>query len=183
METRKAEKAAEDAKAKAKEKMRAAMAIFTPEGRAKRGAFRKIAWIRKRQLAMRKAMAGFRLSGCRHVLHAMKEQVLLMAKLRKGGAALFNRKARAAFSSWAEMALKGASRARKMQAALMRMSPEGRALSAGFGAWLDLLAQVQNMRRALSGFLNSSLKRAMTAWIDATFQVRPPPAQLPPHTC
>ena len=155
-----------------KEKMKAALVGFTPEGRAKKGAFRKIAWIRKRHLAMMKATAGFRLSGCRHALHAMQEQVQLMAKLRKGGAALFNRKARAAYSTWAEMALAGAARQRKMEAAMKRMTPEGRALIAGFRSWVELMDEVQNMRRALSGFLNGSLKRAMTAWVEATFIVR-----------
>ena len=42
-----------------KEKIKAALAGFTPEGRAKKFAFRRIAWIRKRQLAMQRAMSGY----------------------------------------------------------------------------------------------------------------------------
>ena len=58
-----------------KAKLRSALAGFTPEGRAKKAVLRKIAWIRKRRLAMQKAMAGFRLAGCRSALHAMRQQV------------------------------------------------------------------------------------------------------------
>jgi hypothetical protein len=105
-------------------------------------------------------------------------QMALMRKLRKGGSAFFLRKARAAYTSWAEQALKGASRQRKMAAALKRMSPEGRALAAGFGAFKDLFEQLQALRRAVSGFVNGSIKKAFTMWIEATFDVRAPP--LPP---
>ena len=154
-----------------KEKLRAALAGMSPEGRAKKSVIRKIAWIRKRKLAMAKALNGFRLAGCKAFIVKMQEHLEKMQKLRKGGAALFNRKARAAFSTWAEQALKGAGRAKKLEAALRRMSPEGRALVAGFNAWAELLFEIQNLRRAASGFVNASEKKAMTAWIEATFAV------------
>ena len=155
-----------------KEKLRAAIALLSPEGRAKKAVMLKLVWIRKRKLAMQKALAGFRLAGPRKALHHMLEQVHAMQKLRRGGAAIRNRKARAAYNAWAEAALAGAERKRKMEAALKRMSPEGRMLMAGFGAWLELLYELQGLRRAASGFINGSCKRAMTAWIEATFAVR-----------
>ena len=79
--------------------------------------------------------------------------------------------------------MKGASRQRKMEAFLKRMSPEGRALTGAFNTWLELLFELQNLRRAAAGFVNGSQKKAFSAWIDATFQVRihDHPAQL--HRC
>ena len=153
-------------------KMKAAVASFTPEGRAMKAALRKIAWVRKRHLAMQRALAGFRLSGCRRALRVMEEQVRLMAKLRRGGAAFFMRKTRACWNVWSEMAAKAANRNAKLSAALARMSPEGRALKSALSMWTELLEQVQQLRRAASGFINGSLKRAFTAWIENTFTVK-----------
>jgi hypothetical protein len=64
-----------------KAKIKAAVVAFTPEGRAKKQALQKIAWIRKRNIAMQRALAGFRLSGCRRALHAMHEQVRVCRSL------------------------------------------------------------------------------------------------------
>jgi hypothetical protein len=155
-----------------KAKIRAAVAMLSPEGRAKRAAFQRIAWIRKRNLAMGRAAAGFRLSGCRHALHVMAEQLMRMQKLRKGGAAFFMRKTRACWNVWAEVAGKAAARKRKLAAAATRMTPEGRAMLYGFARWHELLDEVNNLRRALSGFVRGSEKKALTAWIEATFAVR-----------
>ena len=74
--------------------------------------------------------------------------------------------------SQAETAGRGAARQRKMEAYLARMSPEGRAMTAAYAKWAELLYELQGLRKAASGFINGSYKKAMTKWIEATFAVR-----------
>ena len=154
-----------------KAKMAAALAAFTPEGRAKKAAFRQIAWIRKRMLAMQRAANGFRLAGCRAFLQKLHVQLEFLRNLRKAASSIFRRKERLCWNVWSAMAASAHSRKEKMAAAAMKLTPEGRMMTAGFQGFLEVYETALIMRGAAQGFLMGSRKKAMSAWIEATFAV------------
>ena len=120
-----------------KDKLRAAAAAMSPDGRAKKSALLKFIWLRRRALAMQRACASFVLAGCKRALLLMGEQIAFRRKLQRGGAAFFMRKTKACWNVWSEMSLKGAANKAKLGAALARMSPEGRAMGMGFAAFAN----------------------------------------------
>ena len=153
-----------------KRKLQQAVAMMSTEGRAKKAFVRKLQTIRMKKLAMRKALAGFIMSGCRYALRVMSAQVEGMRKLRRGGNAIRMRKARQCYNVWSEMAADAVGRKARMGAAMARMTPEGRMLNYGMQRMIEQLVERQQMRAALAGFINGSAKRALTAWIEATFE-------------
>lgn len=155
-----------------KAKMKAALAVITPEGRAMKHAFRQIAWIRKRQMAMQVALNRFRLAGCRSFFSRVNAQLAFLRKLRKGAMSIFLRKQRLVWNVWTELASAARSRKSKMAGAAMKLTPEGRMMNYGWQAFVEMLDMRQQMRAAASGFVMGSQKRAMSAWIEATFAVR-----------
>ena len=150
-------------------KLEMAVASMSPEGRAKRAVLFRLTWVVRRRAAMQKAMAGFVLAGCRRSLRMMSEQLEMHRKLRRGGNAIRLRKARACWNVWAEVASDAKGRQGRMKVFLMKMTPEGRMMNYGFQILVEQLEERRRMRAALSGFIMSSTKRAMGAWIEATF--------------
>jgi hypothetical protein len=83
-------------------KLAQARAQFTPEGRSMKKFIRQLVWIKRRKEAMKKACSSFVLAGCRLALHKMHAQMEQLRKLRKGGNAIRNRKARMCWNKWSD---------------------------------------------------------------------------------
>ena len=150
-------------------KLAQARAQFTPEGRGMKKFIRQLVWIKRRKEAMKKACSSFVLAGCRLALHKMHAQMEQLRKLRKGGNAIRNRKARMCWNKWSDVAAAVKRSREKMAMAARMMTPEGRMMRHGFGKWLELMDQIQQMRQGLAGFMMGSQKRAFQAWIELTF--------------
>ena len=151
-------------------KIRLAAAAMSPEGRAKRAVLLKLVWIKRRKEAMRKALNGFILAGCKHAIQVMVSDVDAMRKLRKGGTAIRLRKVRMCWNNWSETAAAAKERAERMRVAMMRMTPEGRMMLYGWSMMREQLEEVRRLRAALSGFVHGATKRAFSAWIESTFE-------------
>ena len=153
-----------------KDKLKRALALMSPEGRAKKLFVQRLVWVRRRKLAMQRAASGFILSGCRLALRSMHGQLMFRRRLAAAANNIINSKARKVYNTWWERAEKAAARMRKLEAALLRMSPEGRAMGRAMGCFKELLMQRGHMQRAAHGFIYGSMRRAIGEWIAATFE-------------
>ncbi len=64
-----------------KDKLKRALALMSPEGRAKKLFVQRLVWVRRRKLAMQRAASGFILSGCRLALRSMHGQLMFRQRL------------------------------------------------------------------------------------------------------
>ena len=110
-------------------RLRQAAAHFRPQTRKMACALGSLIEAARRGRSRRKGLAAFRDAGSRKALRQWSQVVadgkVALQALRRGGAALFMRKARSAFNSWLERW----SEIARLRAAVARFSPEGKAMA------------------------------------------------------
>ena len=93
----------------------------------------------------------------------------MLRKLRKGFATLTQSAERRALNTWHHMVVERLEKLAKIEKAMQRASPEGRAKLRVLLHLRDLLYRVQALRKGLKGFVNHAYIAAFNKWLEVHY--------------
>lgn len=140
--------------------MKKAIMRTSPRGKA----FSKWMYLTQATYPLRKALGHW---GSMQIVKGMRsweEYRAARLLMRRAGAAMFNRKLMTGMNSWNAFVVEKKEKLARAQAAMKRMSPEGRAMTKGINMWKEMMEEIAILRRGAAAF--SGKAAPMNKWKD-----------------